>query len=77
MARLDLDRQKELEPKRLEFAKNIIKKLGYEITFECETRIEFHFKGYKVELYPYSGWHTGKSIQDGRGIQKLINQIKT
>lgn len=34
------------------------------------------FKGNAVFFYPYSGWATGKNIQDGRGLQNLINQIK-
>lgn len=75
MARLDKDRQKELEPKRIEFAKNVILSLGYEITSQTSTSIEFIFKNEKVTLFPYSGWHTGKSIKDGRGIEKLIKQI--
>jgi hypothetical protein len=60
----------------MDYAKRVITELGYTITFECSTRIEFNFKGEKVTLFPYSGWHTGKSITDGRGIQKLLNQIK-
>ncbi len=76
MARLNLELQKKLEPKRLEYAKQQITKLGFEITFECETRIEFMFKGHKVSLFPYAGWHTGKSIVDGRGLEKLLKQLK-
>jgi len=76
MARLDTDRQKELEPNRIEFAKAEITKLGYAITYEDGTKIQFEFKGKAVTLFPYSGWHTGSTIQDGRGIHKLIKQIK-
>ena len=74
--RLNKKRQELLEPIRIKYAKEQIIKLGYEITFECSTRIEFMFKGEKVMLYPYSGWYTGKMIQDGRGLDSLINQIK-
>lgn len=76
MARLDKKRQEELEPKRFDFAKNIILHLGLEILSEDKTKIIFKFKEEKVTLFPYSGWHTGKSIEDGRGIQKLIKQLK-
>lgn len=76
MARLDIERQKELEPKRLEFAKNVITNLGFEIIFENENQLQFMFKNEKVTLFPFSGWHTGKSIKDGRGIENLIKQIK-
>ena len=74
--RLDSDRQKELEPKRIQFAKEAIDEVGYRITYEDKTKIQFQFKGEIVTLFPYSGWHTGKSIVDGRGIEKLLEQIK-
>jgi hypothetical protein len=74
--RLDKDREIELNPKRMAFAKNVITHLGYEITFESEKELRFIFKGETVYCFPFTGWHTGKSITDGRGIQKLINQIK-
>lgn len=74
--RLDIDRQKELEPKRMEYARNQITALGYEITEENVTTLKFTFKESTVTLFPYSGWHTGKTIQDGRGIGKLLKQIR-
>ena len=76
MGRLDKARQVELEPQRMEYAKSEIQKLGYEITKESKTALEFVFKGEKVVLFPYSGWHAGKSITDGRGIEKLLKQIR-
>lgn len=76
MGRLDINRQKELEPKRMEYARNQITALGYEITEENVTTLKFTFKGSTVTLFPYSGWHTGKTIQDGRGIGKLLKQIR-
>ena len=42
--RLDIDRQKELEPKRMEYARNQITALGYEITEENATTLKFTFK---------------------------------
>lgn len=74
--RLDQEREKELQPKRMQYSKNIISNLGYKITFENETTLRFIFKGEQVTLFPYSGWHTGKSITDGRGIAKLLKQIR-
>lgn len=76
MSRLDKEREQRLQPKRVEYAKDKIKELGFEITFESSTRIEFVFKGSVVRVYPYSGWHTGASIKDGRGIENLLEQIK-
>lgn len=74
--RLNQERQAELEPKRVQYAKDQIIKLGYSITCETDKRIEFMFKGSKVVLYPYSGWFTGKTVKDGRGIDLLLKQIK-
>jgi len=74
--RLDQEREKALTPTRAEFARNIINHLGLEIVFDNDTEIHFMFKNEVIKLFPYSGWHTGKSIVDGRGIEKLINQIK-
>ena len=38
--------------------------------------LQFTFDGCIVKFYPYNGWHTGKSIIDGRGLKKLIKQIE-
>ena len=37
--------------------------------------IEFEYKGQPVKYFPYSGWATGKTIKDGRGLKNLIKQI--
>lgn len=76
MSRLNKDRQELLEPKRIETAKVSLQSLGFEICFESETEIRFFYKNEEVKFFPYSGWHTGKSIQDGRGLQNLLKQIK-
>lgn len=74
MSRLDTDRQKELEPERISIAKESIEAYGYQVT-QKDKRLEFWFKGYLVYMFPYTGWHSGKSIKDGRGLQKLLTQI--
>ncbi len=76
MPRLNIERQKELEPTRIELAIEEIEFLGYEIDYRDVHKIQFEFKGSMVTLYPYSGWHTGKTITDGRGIKKLLEQIR-
>lgn len=74
--RLNQEREKKLQPERMEVAKDAINKLGLVIVMENETKIVFWYKGSPVHFYPYSGWHTGKSIKDGRGLQKLLDQLK-
>ena len=76
MPRLNVERQKELEPQRVNYASNQIKALGYDIDFQDEKRIQFTFKGESVVIFPYSGWYSGKSINDGRGLAGLLQQIK-
>lgn len=76
MGRLDTDRQNALEPKRIEYAVEKIQALGIEIVSRDERKITFLFKNETVTLFPYSGWHTGKSIKDGRGIGLLLKQLQ-
>lgn len=75
MSRLNKERQDELEPKRLEFACEQLDRIGFRLTID-DKKITFFFKGEKVTLFPYSGWHTGKSIKDGRGLNNLLKQLK-
>ncbi len=74
--RLDKEREARLQPKRVEYAIKKIRECGIETTLSDDTKIQFLFKGEKVTLFPYSGWHSGKSIKDGRGLEKLLEQLK-
>lgn len=74
--RLDVERQNKLEPKRIEFAKKEIEKLGYIVKQMGNTKLQFEYNGSAVYFFPYSGWHSGKTIQDGRGLENLLKQIK-
>ena len=38
--------------------------------------IKFNFNGNLITLYPYSGSFSGKGIVNGRGIAKLLQQLK-
>lgn len=75
MARLNKTREEKLQPYRINYAISEITKLGYVMTHINEVKIEFVHKGEKVHFFPYSGWATGKSIKDGRGLKHLINQL--
>lgn len=67
---------KEIEQaKRLAYCKKELITHGIEIIAETETCLEFMWKGERVKIYPYSGWHTGKTIRDGRGIKNLLIQL--
>ena len=75
MPRLDIDRQLELEPKRMDYAIGKIQEKGYEVSKVSDTEIQFEFMGHDVRFFPYSGWASGSMIKDGRGIIKLLRQI--
>lgn len=73
--RLNEERQKKLEPKRILNASMEISDLNLDIISIDDKQIQFRFKGETVTYFPYSGWATGKSIKDGRGLKNLIKQL--
>jgi hypothetical protein len=76
MGRLNTERQRELEPKRLDIAENAIIEAGYDVISKDDTKVTFMFNGSLITYFAYSGWASGKTIKDGRGLKHLINQIK-
>ena len=77
MARLDIERQRRLEPERVAYAKKKFAALGLTATEHNGNELRFQYKGAEVRFYPYSGWATGATIQDGRGLRNLLNQISS
>lgn len=67
--------QKELQPERLEYARTKLEAFGYPVKVVAETTLQFIFRGSPVTLFPYTGWFTGKTVKDGRGIHNLLKQI--
>ena len=74
--RLDKEREARLQPIRVANCKKALEEMGFAVAQLGETTLEFDFKGSRVRLFPYSGWHTGNTIQDGRGFDKLLKQLK-
>lgn len=72
--RLDQEREAHLEPKRIESCKKKLEELGFEVE-QQHVQLNFIYKGSKVQFWPYSGWHTGKTITDGRGFNHLLDQL--
>ena len=70
------ERRERRELSRMEYARGAIERLGYKVTLISNTTIMFEFRGEKVRVYPFTGWFTGKTVTDGRGINKLLRQIK-
>lgn len=69
-------RRDQRQPTRMEFAKSAIERLGYKVKEVDSTTIMFEFCGEVIRVYPYTGWFTGKTVTDGRGIKNLLKQIK-
>ena len=72
--RLDQDREAIETPHRIETAMNEIKAKGYNPVNDG-TSVFFFFKGNRVVFHAYSGWASGKGINDGRGLKRLLTQI--
>lgn len=74
--RQDQEREAILQPERIDYAKSQILQRGLEILEEDNTKIIFLFKGNRITVFPYSGWFSGRGITSGRGIDKLLRQLK-
>lgn len=73
--RLNQDREAKLQPLRIKTAVDELNKLGFSITYIDNVKIQFVFNGSTITYYPYSGWASGKTIRDGRGLKNLLNQL--
>jgi putative heme iron utilization protein len=69
------ERRKLVEADRMKNTLAELKSLGYGAMVVDRSTIQFEFDGHTVTFYPYTGWHTGKSIKDGRGWRNLRKQI--
>lgn len=56
-------------------ATNAITALGYEVAKYGSDGLAFTHKGNRFVYFPYTGCYTGATIEDGRGLQNLLNQI--
>ncbi|MDR3551248.1 MAG: hypothetical protein P4L31_07585 [Candidatus Babeliales bacterium] len=75
--RLDKDREAKLTPTRMQTAISELEKLGKYVERDDDKKaIYFIHNKEMITYYPYSGWATGKSITDGRGLNNLLKQLK-
>ena len=74
--RLNQEREERLQPNRIKSCKEKLEGLRFIISQEDNTKLVFSYKDSLVTFFPYSGWHTGKTIKDGRGFGHLLNQLK-
>lgn len=74
--RLDKEREAKIQPIRMRVAIEKLTEMGVYVEQVNETQVTFLFNGHPIHFFPYSGWHTGKSIKDGRGLHNLLKQLK-
>ena len=74
--RLDQEREARLQPRRMQYAQESLRSHGYAVTKVSKTELQITYNGEIIRLFPYSGWFTGKTVEDGRGIENLLKQLK-
>lgn len=79
MPRLNQERQEKLELLRMESTMDRLR--GYkDLVVKAVSHNEINIinldTGNVIKFWPYSGWHTGKDIQDGRGFKHLETEIR-
>lgn len=53
-----------------------LEEMGYDPIVVSDTEINItHFLGTNIKYWPENGWHSGKNIEDGRGLEHLLNQL--
>lgn len=66
------------EKNRCEYAANRIVELGYHCKWDNDNKcLMFVFKESVVRFFPYTGWFSGVTVTDGRGLNNLLKQIKS
>lgn len=71
-----IESKNKVQKTRLEYAEMMILDLGYDITSVNKSELRFEFNGSIIYFFPFTGWHSGKTIQDGRGLNNLLKQLK-
>lgn len=70
------ERRQQKEAGRINYAKRKLeeRKIVYIYNKNIKT-LEFAYKGCVIRYYPYTGWFSGRSVKDGRGLENLLKQI--
>ena len=75
-SRLNQDREQRLQPERLRTCKEKLEDMGFIVDQIDHTLLQFKLNGNIIKFYPYSGWHSGKGVKDGRGFANLLKQLE-
>lgn len=74
--RLNQERERRLQPQRMQSCMESIKKMGFKPYQVDDTELRFDLLGNTCKLFPYSGWWSCKGIGSGRGFNKLLEKIE-
>lgn len=64
-----------VQAERMEYALKKFEKLGIPHERISDSTIQIEHNGNIINFFPHTGWHSGKGIKDGRGLNKLLNQL--
>ena len=74
---LSLKNRSGKEPGRWEYVLKTLRELNFKPEEDLENKcIRFSYNGNIITVWPYKGWFSGKGVKDGRGIAKLLKQIR-
>lgn len=73
--RLNQDREKELQPKRVATTKKKLVDMGFLVEQKDHTCLQFEWEGNTISFWPYSGWFSGKGLGDGRGFDNMLTRM--
>ncbi len=60
---------------RMEHAVKKLEDAGHIIDILDTSSLTIEHKGQLVTFFPFTGWHTGRTIKDGRGLNKLLEKL--
>lgn len=69
--------KKNIQEDRMQYALLQFDIIGVPIESRDDTTIILKHKGETIMFFPFTGWHTGKSITDGRGLNNLLKQLQS
>jgi hypothetical protein len=75
LANAAIEKRRRLQPSRIKGTQEELESWGYVVTRVNDTLLTFVHEGHLVRFWPYTGWHSGKSIKMGRGFENLIKQL--
>lgn len=64
-----------IQEDRMQYALLQFDIIGAHVLSRNDNSIALLHKGERILFFPYTGWHTGKSIKDGRGLNNLLKQL--